>query len=64
MRTVKDADQRLCFVLASYNSGPAHVRDASNWRARSALIPRRWEHNVERTLHTCSPNPGTTREGM
>ena len=50
MRTVKDADQRLCFVLASYNSGPAHVRDAQQLARSLGLDPARWEHNVERTL--------------
>lgn len=49
-RAVPDGDQRLCFVLASYNAGPGHVIDAQRLAEQLGLDPRRWEHHVERTV--------------
>lgn len=50
MRAVPDRDQRLRFVLASYNAGPGHIIDAQRLAEQLDLDPRRWEHNVERTI--------------
>ncbi len=50
MRSVKDPDQRLCFVLASYNCGPGHVLDAQNLALALGLDPSHWEQHVERAL--------------
>jgi len=50
MRAVPDRDQRLRFVLASYNAGPGHIIDAQRLAERLGLDPERWEHNVERTV--------------
>ena len=49
-RAVPDKDQRLRFVLASYNAGPGHIIDAQRLAARLGLDPKRWEHNVERAV--------------
>ena len=46
-RAVPDPEQRLRFVLASYNAGPGHIIDAQRLAERLGLDPQRWEHNVE-----------------
>lgn len=38
---------RLSFVLAAYNMGPAHVHDAQQLARRFGYDPRRWEGGVE-----------------
>ncbi len=50
MRAVPDRDERLRFVLASYNAGVGHIIDAQRLAERLGLDPRRWEHNVERAV--------------
>ncbi len=50
MRSVPDRDQRLRFVLASYNAGVGHIIDAQRLAERLGLDPKRWEHNVERAV--------------
>ncbi|MBX2974414.1 MAG: transglycosylase SLT domain-containing protein, partial [Flavobacteriales bacterium] len=50
MRAVPDRDQRLRFVLASYNAGVGHIIDAQRLAERLGLDPQRWEHNVERAV--------------
>lgn len=50
MRAVPDRDQRLRFVLASYNAGVGHIIDAQRLAERIGLDPQRWEHNVERAV--------------
>ncbi len=49
-RQVPDRDQRLRFVLASYNGGPGHIIDAQRLAEKLGLDPARWEHNVERAV--------------
>ncbi len=48
LRAIPDREQRLRFVLASYNAGPGHIVDAQRLADRLDLDPDRWEHNVER----------------
>jgi membrane-bound lytic murein transglycosylase F len=50
MRAVPDREQRLRFVLASYNAGVGHIIDAQRLADRLGLDPERWEHNVERAV--------------
>lgn len=50
MRAITDREQRLRFVLASYNAGPGHIIDAQRLADKLGLDPDRWEHNVERAV--------------
>lgn len=43
-------DQRLKFVLAAYNAGPGHVKDAQRLAKTLGLDPTRWDGNVERAM--------------
>jgi len=49
-RAIPDRDQRLRFMLASYNAGPGHIIDAQRLALQLGLDPDRWEHNVERSV--------------
>jgi membrane-bound lytic murein transglycosylase F len=49
-RAVPDPDQRLRFVLASYNAGPGHIIDAQRLAEQLDLAPHKWENNVERAI--------------
>lgn len=48
--SVPNKDQRLKFVLASYNAGPGHIKDAQSLAERYGLDPHRWDGSVERAL--------------
>lgn len=50
MRAVPDREQRMRFVLASYNAGPGHVIDAQRLAGQLGLDPARWDGNVERAV--------------
>lgn len=50
MRTIPDREQRLRFVLASYNAGTGHIVDAQRLARLKGLDPLRWEQNVERAV--------------
>ncbi len=50
LRAVPDKQQRLRFVLASYNSGPGHIIDAQRLADQLGLDPSKWENNVERAV--------------
>jgi membrane-bound lytic murein transglycosylase F len=47
-------EDRLWFVLASYNAGPEHVRDARRLAAARGLNPDRWFDNVEEAMQLLS----------
>jgi membrane-bound lytic murein transglycosylase F len=49
-RKIRDHDTRLKFILASYNVGPGHVRDAQKLAVKYGANPEVWEDNVERYL--------------
>lgn len=44
---IADAEQRMKFTLASYNSGSAHVLDARRLAENAGLDPDRWDDSVE-----------------
>lgn len=43
-------DDRLSLVLAAYNMGPAHVRDAQSLAEYYGFDPNRWQMSMERIL--------------
>lgn len=45
-RTIKDPNERIKFVLASYNAGLSHVTDARNLARKYGKDPLRWDDNV------------------
>ena len=49
-RSVPDHKERLGFILASYNAGPAHILDAQRLAEQKGLDPSKWRGNVERAL--------------
>lgn len=49
-REIRDHDTRLKFILASYNVGPGHVRDAQKLAIKYGANPEAWENNVEKYL--------------
>ncbi len=44
---ITDAEQRMKFTLAAYNSGSAHVLDARRLAENAGLDPDRWDGSVE-----------------
>lgn len=44
LNDVPDPDQRLRFVLASYNTGRGHVQDAQRLATKNGHDPQNWEH--------------------
>ncbi|TNJ38193.1 transporter substrate-binding domain-containing protein [Chlorobaculum thiosulfatiphilum] len=49
-REIEDRSMRLKFVLASYNVGAGHVRDAQKLASKYGAKPNVWEGNVEKYL--------------
>ncbi len=47
---IPSSSQRLKFVLAAYNAGPGHVKDAQRLAKELGLNPLRWDDNVERAM--------------
>src|SRR5690606_10562581 len=43
---VTDPDERVKFILASYNAGHGHVIDAIRLAEKNGLDPGRWDNNV------------------
>jgi membrane-bound lytic murein transglycosylase F len=46
-RDIEDPTERTKFVLASYNAGAGHIRDAQKLAEKRGLNPKVWEDNVE-----------------
>jgi len=44
---IKDESQRIKFILAAYNGGSGHLKDARNLAEKHGLNPCVWEENVE-----------------
>ena len=47
---VPDKEERLKFIIAAYNSGPAHVLDAIALAQKHGLDPQRWDGQVAAAL--------------
>ena len=47
---VEDRDERIKFVLAGYNAGPGHVRDAMALAKKYGDDPYIWDNSVEKWL--------------
>jgi len=45
-RWVTDPDERVKFILASYNAGHGHVIDAIKLAEKNGLDPGKWDGNV------------------
>lgn len=43
---VADENERMKFVLASYNAGPGHILDAMKLAAKNGMDPQKWDNNV------------------
>lgn len=48
--SVPNSEQRMKFVLASYNAGPGHIKDAQRLAGTLGLDTHRWDGQVERAL--------------
>ncbi len=46
-KTITDPEERLKFVLASYNVGLSHVLDARNLANKYGKSPMKWDNEVE-----------------
>jgi len=44
---IPDSAQRIYFILAAYNAGPGHVKDAMRLSEKYNRDPRIWKNNVE-----------------
>jgi membrane-bound lytic murein transglycosylase F len=63
MKTVSDPQERLKFVLASYNVGLSHVIDAQKLALKNGRNPSLWNENVEYFLLQKS-NPKYYRDAV
>jgi membrane-bound lytic murein transglycosylase F len=43
---IEDENERLKFILASYNAGPGHVLDAMILAEKNGMDPQKWDGNV------------------
>jgi membrane-bound lytic murein transglycosylase F len=43
---IPDENERIMFILASYNAGPGHVLDAMKLAEKNGMDPHKWEGNV------------------
>lgn len=43
---IPDGNERLNFILASYNAGPGHVLDAMKLAEKNGMDPLKWDGNV------------------
>jgi membrane-bound lytic murein transglycosylase F len=43
---IDDEEERLYFILASYNAGPGHILDAMKLAEKNGMDPQQWEGSV------------------
>jgi len=48
--SIEDPNERLKFVLASYNAGAGHIQDAQRLAEKHGLNPKVWNDNVEKMV--------------
>ncbi len=46
-RRISNKDERIKFILAAYNSGPAHIYDAMKLAEKYGKNPNQWFDNVD-----------------
>ncbi len=44
---IKDADERIKFILAAYNAGYGHISDARRLAVKYGMDPNKWDNNVD-----------------
>jgi len=49
-RKIEDKEERIKFIIASYNSGPAHILDAMALAEKYGKNPHVWFNNAEEYL--------------
>lgn len=49
-RRIKNPDERLSFILASYNAGAGHINDAMRLAQKYGRNRYKWEHSVDTFL--------------
>jgi membrane-bound lytic murein transglycosylase F len=49
-KEIRDHETRMKFILASYNVGPGHVKDAQKLAVKYGANPKVWDDNVEKYL--------------
>lgn len=64
LRAIPDREQRLRFVLASYNAGPGHIIDAQRLADQLGLDPAKWDAQVERAVLLLAKPAYYARPGM
>lgn len=45
-KDIKDPEERIKFVLASYNAGHGHIKDAQRLARKYGKSPQKWDENV------------------
>ncbi len=54
--SIPDKEERIKFILASYNVGPGHIFDAIRLADKNGKDPKKWHNNVEEyLLHKSNP---------
>jgi membrane-bound lytic murein transglycosylase F len=48
--SIPDKEERIKFILASYNVGPGHIFDAIRLADKNGKNPTKWDHNVDEYL--------------
>ena len=48
--SIPDPNERIKFVLASYNTGQGHVQDAQRLAEKFGHDPKKWDNNVAKYL--------------
>lgn len=55
-KDIPDENERHKFMLASYNAGSGHIKDAQKLAAKRGLNPKVWDDNVEKMVQNLGKN--------